>query len=176
MRLSHSSGCTPTITALEWVDQITGRLIRLGNSSKTSQALDSSLTLACTAFGRERQVVLFLLTKVSQSTRVHHPLSWDKVGGDFLKSWNSYSMPFESSQTRAFLTLSQLGIPNSFTLGCIFDWFIQGILLDGAWIAAKKSLQSINCRSISKSELRRQSLAQFYQKLTTVKDTSIRWT
>lgn len=131
MRLSHSGGCTPTITALEWVDQITGRLIRLGNSSKTSQALDSSLTLSCTAFGRERQVVLFLLTKVSQSTRVHHPLSWDKVGGDFLKSWNSYSMPFESSQTRAFLTLSQLGMPKSWTLYRVGDLLI-------GWMVMKK--------------------------------------
>ena len=71
---------------------------------------------SCASLSNLRQVVPLLLSKISKAACSNQPSINSAVGAFFLKSTNSNSMPFSAYQLRAFLTVSQLGIPYSFII------------------------------------------------------------
>src|SRR5471032_471563 len=89
----------------------TGRLMMDGFSSISSLALAASTMDALRSSLKARQVVPFLLTSTSHGNCCSHCSTVARSRPCFLKSWKVKSSCCAASQVRAFLTVSQLGIP-----------------------------------------------------------------
>ena len=95
----------------------------LGFSTIKAMAPSFVAADSCASLSNLRQVVPLLLSKISKAACSSQPSINSAVGAFFLKSTNSNSMPFSANQLRAFLTVSQLGIPYSFII-----LFILGVI------------------------------------------------
>src|SRR5450755_266163 len=83
----------------------------VGFSSIMAIAAWASLTSACFSGGNFFQVVPRRLSSVCHPASAHHPVSWSRNGGVFLKSTKRYAMPCSDNQARAVLIVSQLVMP-----------------------------------------------------------------
>jgi hypothetical protein len=109
-RACHSPASKPTVLRPSG-QSTTGRLITLGCSRIRRAADASSVTAAFVPSSSLRQVVPWRLSSVCQPMASSQRGS--RVSGTpaFLKSWKRWATPCSSSQARAFLTVSQLGMP-----------------------------------------------------------------
>ena len=89
----------------------TGRLMTLACTSITARAVAASTTAARVLSSSARQAVPLRLSRVSQPADASQASSLSGGTPCFLKSWKLQARPCAASQARAFLTVSQLGMP-----------------------------------------------------------------
>lgn len=107
---SNASALNPSVSRPSG-QRTTGRLMTLGSASIRAVALASSTTPAWVASSSRRQVVPARLTSLSRPKACSQAGSSSAGTPCFLKSWKTTSRPYPASQARAFLTVSQLGMP-----------------------------------------------------------------